>query len=596
MYCQHLVGRLGRHRLVTICLCVYLGSTALVNRSVASEETDILEITVGAPTLLHPLNYQNAASLSVSRTGVVAAFYPKAPQYYRTSTDGGVTWGPQMNSPRQLGGGSAGVPLRDGGVLKFLTCDEQTVGEAEFRTSPMAGQYKDGWFTLHSTFAWFNDDFTKFEVAPVQVYMPDAPTIKQTHLAMGTWPIFADDKMIQLANGDLLASMQGSFKGDAKGRTILCISSDKGHKWRYYSTVAYDPQDPNPDLPGQYLGYAEPSIELLPDGQMICVMRTQYAHINAEYRPIHVSWSDDLGKTWTKPVETKPHLMNICPELAVLDNGVLACEYGRPGFHIAFSLDNGHTWQDRISFSHLPEPNITGQFDMVKAGPNKLVAIGNDGGGTKVWPVSVERVKVSPTKVNLQGRVLDERGNPIANATIERSPNRYAADDWQEHETDLDRWGSPTLIGSPRFAFRSIQEINDYPTVRTDAQGRFRFDNVKLGEYVLTVEADRYTPQQRHIKVRPQTESADFTLKPGRLVRGRVVDAEGDPIGGVCVVLNHWHCHTDPQGYYHWSVEAPVPARVPLRVYKRYNGDYETLKTTVAVSQLESQPITLKNR
>jgi len=61
-------------------------------------------------------------------------------------------------------------------------------------------------------------------------------------------------------------------------------------------------------------------------------------------------------------------------------------------------------------------------------------------------------------------------------------------------------------------------------------------------------------------------------------------------------VLNHWHCHTDPQGYYHWSVEAPVPAQVTLRVYKRYNGDYETLKTTVALSQLESQPITLKNR
>ena len=91
MHCQHLVGRLGRHRLVTICLCAYLGSTALVSRSVASEETDILEITVGAPTLLHSLNYQNASSISGSRTGVVAAFYPKPPRHYRTSSDGGVT-------------------------------------------------------------------------------------------------------------------------------------------------------------------------------------------------------------------------------------------------------------------------------------------------------------------------------------------------------------------------------------------------------------------------------------------------------------------------------------------------------------------------
>ena len=75
----------------------------------------------------------------------------------------------------------------------------------------------------------------------------------------------------------------------------------------------------------------------------------------------------------------------------------MACEYGRPGFHVAFSLDNGHSWQDRISFSHLPDPPITGQFDMVKVGPNKLVAVGSDAAGTKVWPIAVQRVKVSQT-------------------------------------------------------------------------------------------------------------------------------------------------------------------------------------------------------
>lgn len=80
--------------------------------------------------------------------------------------------------------------------MKFLTTDSSFKGEAEFRTSPMEGEYKDGWFTLHSTFAWFNDDFKKFEVAPVQVYMPDAPTSPQPQLVMGKWPIFADDKMI----------------------------------------------------------------------------------------------------------------------------------------------------------------------------------------------------------------------------------------------------------------------------------------------------------------------------------------------------------------------------------------------------------------
>ena len=509
-----------------------------------------------------------------------------------------------MDSPAQLGGGSTSGTLRDGGVIKYLTDADKTMGEAEEKVRPMVGEYKDGWFMLHSTFAWFNDDFTEYEVAPVQVYMPDAVTTKQIHLATSSWPIFERGNILHLANGDLLAPMYGLFKGDTKSRVILSISSDRGHKWRYYATVAAGAEDPNPELPGQYCGFDEPSIELLPNGQLICVMRMQYSHLPGEYRPMSVCWSDDLGKTWTKPIPTTPHLMNIAPKLIVLENGVLACEYGRPGFHVAFSIDNGHTWQDRVSFSHLSSPAITGQFDMAKAGPNKLVAIGNATGGTKVWPITVERVKVSSSEVMLTGRVLDEKNKPIIGAIVERGPNRYTADDWpvipgpESWRTVAQPHFDKLMVAHwhPLLAFRSIHAINGYPTVQTDVQGYFRFRNVKLGEYVITAEADNYAPRQRHIKVHTQMKPANFTLKHGRLVRGRVIDAEGHPIGGACVGLNHWHCHTDPRGYFHWSVEAPVAAQVMLRVYKRYSGEYETLETTVALSQLESQPITLKNR
>ena len=50
------------------------------------------------------------------------------------------------------------------------------------------------------------------------------------------------------------------------------------------------------------------------------------------------------------------------------------------------------------------------------------MAIGNDAGGTKVWPIAVQRTKVSLTHVALEGQVLDAQGDPIANATVERSP------------------------------------------------------------------------------------------------------------------------------------------------------------------------------
>ena len=41
------------------------------------DETGILKITVGEPTKLGELVSQNSGGVAVSRTGVIAAFYPK---------------------------------------------------------------------------------------------------------------------------------------------------------------------------------------------------------------------------------------------------------------------------------------------------------------------------------------------------------------------------------------------------------------------------------------------------------------------------------------------------------------------------------------
>ena len=76
---------------IVFSIVVLIVGFACESKVSAAEETEILNITIGAPTLLHSLNYNNAASISGSRTGVVAAFYPKPPRHYRTSSDGGVT-------------------------------------------------------------------------------------------------------------------------------------------------------------------------------------------------------------------------------------------------------------------------------------------------------------------------------------------------------------------------------------------------------------------------------------------------------------------------------------------------------------------------
>ena len=537
------------------------------------DPTEILEVTIEEPTLLSPIRYQNSASIAVSRTGSIAAFYPKPdspPRFYRISTDGGRTWGPEMDFPP----GNAqrmSVGLRDGGVL-FMTGQAAPID----KTDPPR---------LQAAQTVFSDDFLRYEVDVSAVSMPQADL--NTRWAT-FWPVFDKGKIVQLPNGDLLATLYGNFKDDAQYRTMLVRSTDNGLTWQFHASVAYSPTDPHPHSVGSYCGYCEPSLALLSNGQLLCIMRTQGAQFAGEYRPLYLSWSKDLGKTWTRPVPTRPQLMNISPTLAVLDNGVVVCQYGRPGFHIAFSLDQGRTWQDRIRLSDLPEPVITGQFDMVKVGPNRLVAIGSDAEGTKVWPITVERVSISPTDAVLEGRVLDQQGDPIANAHVERSPTRYYLDSWLEHETALDPWeATPLTVGSPVLGYRSINRCKEYPLVQTDARGCFQFDSVRLGECILTVEADGYAPQHRYVKVEPQPKAQEFHLKTGCKVCNQVVDNTGQPIPGACVVLNRWHIHTDDTGFFHWSVETPLPEQVEIGIYKRYSSQYETFKTTVPFSQLD---------
>ena len=330
-----------------------------------------LKITVGEPTLLTTQTYQNRASVAASRTGTVAAFYPTNPHSRRISTDAGLNWGPASTYTIP---GPMSVGLREGGVVIM-----------GWHTSPVGGGVTDRVeiYRFESS-----DDFLSWEeIETATIHVPNyMPSLDIPHLQPHK------GKIVQLPSGNLLMPMYGGFEGDSPQihRAFLVESADQGRTWDYYSTISYEPADPNPGLPGQYLGACEPSIALLSNGQMLAMLRTQYSHVGPDYRPMYTAWSDDMGLTWTTMIPTDPYLYNVYPTLQVLDNGVVAVEYGRPGLHVAFSIDNGHTWPDSVSFSDLPEPVNTGYGDMVKVGLNKLVLIGSDGEGTKIWPITVD--------------------------------------------------------------------------------------------------------------------------------------------------------------------------------------------------------------
>jgi hypothetical protein len=104
--------------------------------------------------------------------------------------------------------------------------------------------------------------------------------------------------LLELPNGDLLATYYGWLKGDntpstympsmIKSRVVLVRSKDRGRHWEMVSTVAVDPT-----LGTEGLG--EPVLARLSSGprpgRLLCLMRTG--------RELRESYSDDEGRAWS---------------------------------------------------------------------------------------------------------------------------------------------------------------------------------------------------------------------------------------------------------------------------------------------------------
>ena len=136
--------------------------------------------------------------------------------------------------------------------------------------------------------------------------------------------------MVELPNGTFLTTMEGNLEKDKlppndrrsasealyMQRTIVVTSQDQGRTWDYLSTVAVPvPGDPVGE------GFDEPTILRLPDGQILCVMRTGH------FSPLYASWSNDDGRTWSEPRYTG--LDRGCdPQLLMLEDGRILLSYG----------------------------------------------------------------------------------------------------------------------------------------------------------------------------------------------------------------------------------------------------------------------------
>lgn len=268
----------------------------------------------------------------------------------RLSADGGLTW---TQGP---GVGTAGFEFADGEIIM-----------PGFST----GKVSDGVFSLplrRST-----DGGKTFVAEEAALTIPEATGGTGDDGKPYEGPAF-DHSIVQLSDGSLLGAMYGYFKTDTvlcptfdpewklyKYRTIVVRSTDRGKTWDYRATVAYDPEV-------GLESFCEADLLVLPEGEVLCFMRTGGS--GGRYTPLYLARSADDGKTWSKPEPIADR--GVWPSACRMESGVLVVTYGRPDNWLAFSLDEGRTWQGHFCFYQGP---TTSYNSLAEIAPGRLIVV-----------------------------------------------------------------------------------------------------------------------------------------------------------------------------------------------------------------------------
>ena len=180
--------------------------------------------------------------------------------------------------------------------------------------------------------------------------------------------------ILEMDDGDLLAAMEwckmlpeDRWRHEAHGRVwkylfgvFIVRSGDGGRTWDY--VTQFDPDEIKPtygisDRPVDE-GFDEAHMTKLPNGDILCVMRT------GSYSPLWQARSRDGGRTWDTPEPMG--WPGAKPQLQVLPNDVLVCVSGRGSYghpqvtHVLISIDGtGNQWEAPFAFHTGPGCSYT---------------------------------------------------------------------------------------------------------------------------------------------------------------------------------------------------------------------------------------------
>ncbi len=291
------------------------------------------------------------------------------------SDDGGASW---RDAPRDFpliginpANGKSYVDF-DSGVLGYLKdgticrIDHDTVEAAEGYKGRESGSFHEVSQISDPTFVWRRWARNGERIESWNIKVRGLPFEKASYQSYAS--------LLELEGGDFLTALEwvailpeDEWTVDSRGRTRkTCInvfivrSSDRGKTWDFVQ--AFDSQVLKPVYgPGDRPldeGFDEADLAELPNGDILCVMRT------GSYSPMFQSRSSDGGRTWSTPENTG--WQGVRPQLQVLPSGVLACSAGRGAYghpqitHVMLSLDGtGRHWETPFAFHTGPGCSYT---------------------------------------------------------------------------------------------------------------------------------------------------------------------------------------------------------------------------------------------